>query len=124
MHEVFPPYRAVLGPGLAIEPRVPQNCTRTSPPLSLLRPRPLWRHDCHPRRFPWLAGPNVRSAGLATGSKMPWPPQTRRNTFNSQAIGWVPFELAPPGVFVAGGVRCVIGGRPGTKHRDVWPPPT
>ena len=29
MHEVFPPYRAVLGPGLAIEPRVPQNCTRT-----------------------------------------------------------------------------------------------
>ena len=29
MQEVFPPYRAVVGPGFAIEPRVPQNCTRT-----------------------------------------------------------------------------------------------
>jgi hypothetical protein len=35
----------VLGPGLAIEPRVPQNCTRTSPHLSLLRLRSLWRHE-------------------------------------------------------------------------------
>src|SRR6266496_6622450 len=26
-HEVFPPYRTVLGPGLAIEPRVPQKRT-------------------------------------------------------------------------------------------------
>src|SRR6516225_9468471 len=32
MQEVFPPYRVVLGPGEAMEPRVPQNCTRTSPP--------------------------------------------------------------------------------------------
>jgi hypothetical protein len=42
MHEVFPPYRAVLGPGLAIEPRVPQNCTRTLPlhgPLTHNPPR-------------------------------------------------------------------------------------
>ena len=29
MHDVFPPYRAMLGPGLAMEPRVPQNFTRT-----------------------------------------------------------------------------------------------
>jgi hypothetical protein len=36
MQDVFPPYRAVLGPGLAIEPRVPQKCMRTYPPGSLL----------------------------------------------------------------------------------------
>ena len=34
MHEVFPPYRAMLGPGLAIEPRVPQNLICTQPPLN------------------------------------------------------------------------------------------
>ena len=38
MHDVFPPYRAVVGPGFAMEPRVPQNCTRTfASPLTLLR---------------------------------------------------------------------------------------
>ena len=32
MHDVLPPYRLVLGPGVAIDPRVPQNCIRTGPP--------------------------------------------------------------------------------------------
>jgi hypothetical protein len=27
MHDVFPPYRAVEGPGFAIDPRVPQKRT-------------------------------------------------------------------------------------------------
>ncbi len=33
MHDVFPPYRTVVGPALAIEPRVPQKVT------SILLPR-------------------------------------------------------------------------------------
>src|SRR5919106_5390334 len=30
MHDVFPPYRTVSGPGVASEPREPQNLARTS----------------------------------------------------------------------------------------------
>src|SRR6516165_5312897 len=29
MHEVFPPYWSVVGPGVGIEPRTPQNLIRT-----------------------------------------------------------------------------------------------
>src|SRR6266851_10091030 len=34
-HGVLPPYRTVVGPGLGIEPRVPQNCTRKLIPRCL-----------------------------------------------------------------------------------------
>ena len=34
-HEVLPPKRTVPGPGVAIDPRVPQNRTRMLPPVSL-----------------------------------------------------------------------------------------
>ena len=31
-HDVLPPYRTVVGPALAIEPRVPQKVTSTGAP--------------------------------------------------------------------------------------------
>src|SRR6266571_4349895 len=42
-HEVFPPYRTVLGPGLAIEPRVPQKRTSMKRGFRLtLRAEPVY----------------------------------------------------------------------------------
>ena len=47
MHDVLPPYRLVLGPGVAIDPRVPQNCIRTGPPWCSTSSLALSIHSIH-----------------------------------------------------------------------------
>src|SRR5690348_22052 len=49
MHDVLPPYRTVPGPGVAIEPRVPQNVTLIAPPRRRVGPIDIYTSCRNPR---------------------------------------------------------------------------
>ncbi len=65
MHDVLPPYRTVLAPGLAMEPRVPQNWIRAG-----------WFPDLLPREASLMFGcvPLIRIRSGGTGCHLKSPP--------------------------------------------------
>src|SRR4030095_15550983 len=64
-HEVLPPKRTVPGPGVAIDPRVPQNRTRMLPPVPLFVCH-VWSAEI-PRE---LRSPDANVLGLTTSSRL------------------------------------------------------